>query len=111
MKQWTDEECESLCEQGLLNERYELIEGILFEDMLTSPIHALISGLLLESLASLFGLKRVRVEATIRLSEETEQRNQLVPDIAVRLPGDCSYRFFKMPTTISPNGTFLVYCS
>ena len=46
MKRWTVEECETLREIGLLLDRYELLEGVILDDMRTSEPHQIGIGLL-----------------------------------------------------------------
>ena len=96
-KRWTAEECEALCEQGHIAEHYELIEGKIIEDMRTSALHSLLVGLLLDVFAPLFGTSRVRIEGTIRLSEEVRQKNLLVPDVSITKEERRAYRENPLP--------------
>jgi Uma2 family endonuclease len=82
-KLWTAEECETLCEQGLIAEHYELIEGKIVEEMRTSAEHFTAIKRLQKALIPLFGFDYVRVEGTIRLSEGKGQKNLLVPDVTI----------------------------
>lgn len=97
MKRWTAEECDALAEQGYLPERYQLIEGIIVEDMRTSALHSMLVGLLLDVFAPLFGTSRIRIEGTIRLSEEATQRNQLVSDMTITREERRAYRENPLP--------------
>ena len=99
-KLWTAEECEALCEQGYIAERYELIEGKIIEEMRTSSTHSLSLGLLQDAFVARVGSSRVRVEGTIRLSEATGQRNLLVPDIAITKEERRAYKQNPLPADL-----------
>ncbi len=82
-KLWTKEECHRLVERGELDERYELIEGVIFYPMPKYPPHVFTVRLLIEWLVGLFGYDFVQKEDPIAIPGKAGKINEPEPDAAV----------------------------
>jgi Uma2 family endonuclease len=83
-KTWTRAEMDALQAAGLLTgTRFELIEGEVFDKMGQKPPHATAVGALVEALAAVFGIDRVRTQLPVEPSEGDAVRNLPEPDVAV----------------------------
>ena len=90
-KRWTVAECDLLREQGFLPERYELIEGTIFDIMGKNALHTYITKCLLKYLLSLVAVDYVRVQEPIRITGELGQTNEPEPDLVVTKQSDQAY--------------------
>jgi Uma2 family endonuclease len=71
-------------EQGLLPERWELIDGELINKMGQNAPHSGVLNLIMAWLNSLFG-KRVRCQSPMEVASSDRRSNDPVPDLAVLL--------------------------
>jgi Uma2 family endonuclease len=86
---WTRAQCDAIREAGVLQGRYELIDGEIISKMGQKPPHASVIGFLVRWLARVFGLDYVRVQCTIDVGGADPDHNEPEPDVAVtRLPVD-----------------------
>ncbi len=91
-KRWTLEQCDVFREQGFLQGRYELIEGIIIDKMGQSGYHAYLIGILSDALARLFLSERIRVQTPIRILGELGVWNEPEPDVTVTKEGRRAYK-------------------
>jgi len=82
-KRWTRQDCAFLVESGLLNERYELIDGDVISKMGQKPTHAYVVKALFSCMIRLFGEEFVRCQMPIEVAEVDPEINQPEPDAAV----------------------------
>ena len=82
-KLWTKAECHRLVERGELDERYELIEGIVYEPMPKHTPHVIALIAIFEWLVEVFGLKFVQKEDPISILGRAGKYNEPEPDVAV----------------------------
>lgn len=87
LKRWTVEECENLEELGVLSERYELIEGMIFEKMGSGGRRSRLIRVLMSALIRLFGDERVCVQLPILISDEEGRFSKPEPDVSVSKEG------------------------
>ena len=91
-KLWTKEECHRLVERGELDERYELIEGIIYEPMSKHAPHIFTVRLIFEWLVLIFGYDFVQKEDPISISGKAGRINEPEPDAAVLNQPALSFR-------------------
>lgn len=82
-KRWTRRECDFLRENGLLTERYELIDGEIISKMGQKPPHAYVVSVLMDWLISLFGSLHVRIQSSINIGDADPELNDPEPDAVV----------------------------
>ena len=82
-KRFTRDEFQRLQEAGVLEGKYELIEGDPIEKTGQHPPHAHALRLMCGWLAACFGIARLSVQLPIEVSEQDRQRSEPEPDIAV----------------------------
>jgi Uma2 family endonuclease len=80
---WTRRQCETIRAAGILTDRYELIDGEIISKMGRNPPHPLAVNLILRYFARVFGIERVRVQATIEVGDADPEHNDPEPDLAV----------------------------
>jgi Uma2 family endonuclease len=90
-KLWTRRDCEFLVNGGLLEGRYELIEGEVISKMGQKPHHAFVLQQVMEYLASIFGLSYVRGQSTLEVSSADAAKNEPEPDVVVTTLPSRSY--------------------
>lgn len=79
-KRWTRDECYDLIRIGKLAEgKFELIQGEIVNKMPQEPEHSQALGILLDWLAAIFGIARIRPQLPLPLSRIDEPE----PDLAV----------------------------
>jgi len=84
---------ERMLEAGILEgRRFELIEGELIDKMGQNPPHAGVIQFLLEWLAHLFGVQKVRVQLSLELFGPDRDGNTPEPDLAVVADAKSEYR-------------------
>ena len=84
-KRFTREDVDRMNELGLFEgQKLELIDGDLIDKMGQNPPHAEAIPLLLEFLAIVFGLRRIRVQSPLEIASEDGIYNLPEPDLAVR---------------------------
>jgi len=89
-KRFTRDELRRMEESGILEGRYELIEGDLIEKTGQNPKHASALRLICAWLAACFGMERLSIQLPIEVAPGDQQRSEPEPDIAVLnalLPG------------------------
>ncbi len=99
-KLWTVDECDLMSQVGILQGRYELVEGEVIEKMGQGGTHSLLIRALLNLLAGLFGLERMMVQLPIRILGEAGRYNEPLPDLAVTREGYHAYRQNPQPKDI-----------
>ena len=77
---WTLENCKLAESVGALPEKYELINGEIYEKMPTNPPHESTLMFMMIWLLEIFGIDRVRPQQTLSLSSN---RSRPEPDLAV----------------------------
>lgn len=82
-KRFTRDEFHRMEESGILEGRYELIEGDPIEKMGQNPAHANALRLMCAWLAACFGMGLLSVQLPIEVAPDDQQRSQPEPDIAV----------------------------
>src|ERR1700683_4857843 len=82
-KRFTRDEFHRMEESGILEGRYELIEGDPIEKMGQNPPHANALRLMCAWLAACFGMERLSVQLPIEVAPGDQQRSEPEPDIAV----------------------------
>lgn len=103
-KRWTVEECDTFREMGFLEGgRYELIEGVIVDKMGHGNPHSRAICALMNLLATLFGLEKIRVQLPIRIEGELGRVNEPLPDVALTRE---SYEAYD--ETPTPNDLLLV---
>ena len=86
-KLWTREQAARLTELFPL-EHYELIEGELINKMGQKPPHSYVIMLLVDALASAFGMLRLRIQMSIDLSGLDGISSEPEPDVVLLKRGD-----------------------
>ena len=81
----------ALGDNGFLPERYELIEGVIYNKMPVNPPHRMVLMLVRNWLLMLFGLEFVQTENPIVLTGEDGNTTEPEPDIAVTLRPTTAY--------------------
>ena len=84
--------CEFLTNNGLLDERYELIDGVIILKMPINPPHRIALMLLQRWLILLFEFDFVQSEKSLLISGPTGETTQPEPDIAVTREPMTAYR-------------------
>lgn len=82
-KRWTRDECRFLENAGLLRGHYELLDGEIIRKMGQNAPHAISVMLMIAYLLSVFGVRRVRTQATMEVRSEDQTTNRPEPDIVV----------------------------
>jgi Uma2 family endonuclease len=82
-KRFTRDELHRMKECGILEGRYELIEGDPIEKMGQNPPHANALRLMCAWLAACFGMERLSVQLPIEVAPDDQQRSEPEPGIAV----------------------------
>jgi Uma2 family endonuclease len=82
-KRFTRDEFHRMEECGILEGRYELIEGDLIEKTGRNPPHASALRLMCAWLAACFGMERLSVQLPIEVAPGDRERSRPEPDIAV----------------------------
>jgi Uma2 family endonuclease len=80
---WTRAQCDAMREIGVLNGRYELIDGEVISKMGLNPPHSLTVIALRLWLSIVFGGEFVRTEATIDIGDTDPDHNDPLPDVSV----------------------------
>src|SRR5579871_2807939 len=80
---WTRGQCDAMVEAGLLQGRYELIDGEILSKMGRKPLHIAVVVLVSAWLKAVFGDLYVRNQATIDVEEVDPDYNAPEPDVAV----------------------------
>jgi Uma2 family endonuclease len=83
VKLWTRKECEFLVSSGLLDERYELIEGEIILKMGQNRPHSMTLFLISLYLEQVFGRKFIQTQLPVVVGAEDKETNEPEPDIAV----------------------------
>jgi Uma2 family endonuclease len=91
LKRWKIEECETLQKMGLIEGRYELLEGMIIDKMGSGGKHSKLICLLLIALTRVFGVERMRVQLPIRVAGDHGRYNQPEPDVAVTREAASAY--------------------
>ncbi len=99
-KRWTVEECNRLQETGILEARYELIDGEIYDKMGQKPAHALFLLSLMIALEELFGRRRVRGQSPITLPNPFGQYSEPEPDVVVTKEDGFAYIQHPLPEDI-----------
>lgn len=79
---WTRDDCKRLEESGVLNYRYELVEGAIIKIEQNTP-HALLVSRLLSWLFEVFGVSFVLSQCSIDVRLEDNPTSELMPDVVV----------------------------
>jgi Uma2 family endonuclease len=79
---WTRQNCEALEAAGILNYRYELVDGVI-NDMSQNIRHGILVRLILEWLFAAFGGKFILTQVTIDVRPEENPTNAPEPDAIV----------------------------
>lgn len=82
-KRWTRDDCLFLERSGLLEGRYELIDGEIIDKMGQNRPHSLAISLVSAWLYLVFGPRRVTTQATIEVRQDERVTNRPEPDAAV----------------------------
>jgi Uma2 family endonuclease len=85
---FTRAQCDIIREAGILNGRYELIDGEIISKIGQNPPHGAICVLLYASLTSVFGALFVRIQTTI---DTGDTHNEPEPDAAVTVEPTSAY--------------------
>jgi Uma2 family endonuclease len=97
VRRWTVEECDTLRNIGLLEGKYELIEGIILEKMGQSGRHARTIRALFNALLRLFSGEQMLIQLPIRIPNALGQYNEPLPDVAVTKEGYRAYKENPLP--------------
>ncbi len=100
VKRWTVEECENLRTLGVLQGRYELIEGMIIDKMGSGGRHAKLTTILMALLLRLFSGDQIRVQHSIRILDALGRYNKPEPDIAITAEGAIAYDDNPLPEDI-----------
>jgi Uma2 family endonuclease len=85
---WNRRQCRAIQEAGILEGRYELINGEIISKMGQNPPHRMVLVLLNTWLVSVFGGLFVQIQSTIDVADADPDHNEPEPDAAVtREPG------------------------
>ena len=88
---WTRTQCAAIQNVGVLNGRYELIEGEVISKMGQKPSHRLAVVLLNVWLTSVFGALFVQTQATIDVGDADPDHNEPEPDATVTVEPNTAY--------------------
>ena len=83
MKLWTRKECEFLVSSGLLNERYELIEGEIILKMGQNRPHGLTMRAIRRYLERIFTADFMQIQEPVLVAAEDDEFNEPEPDLTV----------------------------
>lgn len=89
--QWTRAQCEAIRNVGILDGRYELIEGEVISKMGQKPPHRLAVVLLNAWLTAVYGALFVQTQATIDVGDADPDHNEPEPDAAVTAEPNTAY--------------------
>ena len=88
---WTRAQCDTFRDTGVLNGRYELIDGEIISKMGVNPLH---SGTLIALrlwLSFVFGGSFVRTETTVDVGDADPEYNEPQPDVSVTVKPHTAY--------------------
>src|SRR5260221_8801173 len=85
---WTTEACYRLMDLGVLEGRFELLDGEIIDKMGQKPPHSTTLTRLVRSLDSVFKLDQVRIQSPISLRHPDDVYNEPEPDVAVTSPSE-----------------------
>jgi Uma2 family endonuclease len=88
---WNRAQCEAIRDVGILDGRYELVEGEVISKMGQKPPHRLAVVLLNAWLTAVFGALFVQTQATIDVSDADPDHNEPEPDAAVTAEPTTAY--------------------
>jgi len=88
---WTRAQCEAIRDVGILDGRYELIEGEVISKMGQKPSHRMAVVLLNVWLIAVFGALFVQTQATIDIGDADPDHNEPEPDAAVTAEPNTAY--------------------
>ncbi len=89
---WTRKRVRLLEESGVIvGERFELVEGELYNKKGQTPAHATGINRLNTWLSTLFGITCVRIQAPIHVAPEDDEDSKPEPDVAVTLEEEDAY--------------------
>lgn len=91
-KRWTRSECAFLRDNGLLTDRYELIEGEVIDKMGQKPSHRSAVLRLRNWLIRVFGATSVQSQSPIDVTDADNEINEPEPDVAVTTLSDDAYQ-------------------
>ncbi len=97
VRRWTVEECDTLRNIGLLEGKYELIEGMILEKMGQSGRHARTIQALFNALLRLFSGEQLLIQLPIRILNALGQYNEPLPNVAVTKEGYRAYKENPLP--------------
>ena len=80
---WTREDAEKLAELGMIPERYELIEGVLYKPARIMPQERYVANTILKIFDSIFGLEYLLHRMPVTLTLPHTNDGDLEPDITV----------------------------
>ncbi len=93
-KRFTRQEVDRLLDAGVFDgQRWELIDGELFDKMGQNPPHAEAIQIVTEVLARIFGLRLLRVQLPIEAGGADRDRSLPEPDVAVMRERKPEYRY------------------
>lgn len=98
VKLWTRKECEFLVSSGLLDERYELIEGEIILKMGQNRPHGLTMHAIRKYSESLFTADFMQIQEPVLVAAEDDEFNEPEPELTVLAQPYESYGL-KKPTT------------
>ena len=82
-KRWTRDDCQFLENAGLLDDRYELIDGEIISKMGQNAPHSTAVMFVIAYLLLVFGRERVRTQTTMEVRDEDKITNRPEPDVLV----------------------------
>jgi Uncharacterized protein conserved in cyanobacteria len=88
---WTRNQCAALLDAGILEGRYELVEGEIISKMGQRPAHRIAVTLVCNWLRLVFGNLFVQSQASIDVADEDNDFNEPEPDAAVTFEPTTSY--------------------
>src|SRR5437868_3188646 len=80
---WTRKQCQALLDAGILEGRYELVDGEIISKMGQKPPHRIAVMLVCQWLRTLFGELFVHSQFSIDVADEDNEHNEPEPDAAV----------------------------
>lgn len=101
-KRWTRDECALLVNLGVLNGRYELIDGEIVSKMGQGALHISVTKAVLKWLVTVFGLDFARGQSSVDVAEVDVPLNEPEPDAFVTtLPDEAFFKHIPMPNEVS----------
>src|SRR5690348_9199516 len=88
---WTRAQCDAIQEAGILNGRYELVDGEIILTMGQKPPHRLTVVLLHAWLTAVFGALFVQTQSPIDVGDADPDHNDPEPDAAVTIAPNTAY--------------------